>query len=326
MSQLRIAQRIEALLKETYQLWDPGWVTFNWRNYTYDHVQRVRGLSLTLARREGANPHVTELAALLHDVTKPFDGEYVTGPDGRRLIDESGFWHNEPRPPARQNWITRLYDQLGLYGSLHNESGAVIAERLLSCWGLDADLIYQVAQTIRDHLIPPENASIESCCLYDADTIDANIGLPALVRNLYINLHFYDQRRGRGESSFAEILSGDPAPFLASYVGDSLPRWAEGKRRDFVGKLTTRAGCALAATRLNRLDRLLGAMQEELEQLASGPDHSRIDLLMHYMRRTDDPSIWVETEHLRSTWSQQCAPEPTLEMLAALRAEMLGEE
>ena len=34
---------LDELVKETYALWEPGWVTFNWRGYTYDHVRRVRG-------------------------------------------------------------------------------------------------------------------------------------------------------------------------------------------------------------------------------------------------------------------------------------------
>ena len=42
---------LEELLKETYSLWDPGWVTFNWRGYTYDHVQRVRRLALSICRQ-----------------------------------------------------------------------------------------------------------------------------------------------------------------------------------------------------------------------------------------------------------------------------------
>ena len=45
-----------------------------------------------------------------------------------------------------------------------------------------AELVSRVALTIRQHLRPPEDAPLESGCLYDADTIDANIGLPAFVR------------------------------------------------------------------------------------------------------------------------------------------------
>ena len=119
------------LVRQTYLLWDPGWVTFNWRGYTYDHVRRVVGLSLTLCRALGGDERVTHLAALLHDITKPYDGEYLTDADGRRLVDERGYWRNEMRQPPRANRVTALYERLGLSGQLHNESGSVLAAELL---------------------------------------------------------------------------------------------------------------------------------------------------------------------------------------------------
>jgi len=321
-----LIQQIEMLLRETYDLWDPGWVTFNWRNYTYDHVQRVRGLAMSLAAQENGDPIVTELAALLHDLTKPYDGEYATGPDGKRLVDERGFWYNELRLPVRSNAVTHLYDELGLAGRLHNESGAELAQRLLADQGVTSDIVAQVAAVIADHLIPPADASVEARCLYDADTIDANIGLPAFVRNIYINLHFYDQRRAPGEPPIAETLAADPLRFLGPYIHENLPRWARGKRQDFVPKLTTDAGRAFATARLDRLDALFGELGADLAALTPGADHSRIDLMLHFMRHTDDPSIWAETERLCDAWQAASAPAPSLQLLTALRAEMIGEQ
>ncbi|MBM3190491.1 MAG: HD domain-containing protein, partial [Chloroflexi bacterium] len=151
---------LEDLVRETCLLWGPGWVTFNWRNYTFDHVQRVRGLAMTLCLREGGDALVTELAALLHDITKPFDGEYRVDAQGQRVVDEQGYWHNEVRLPPRRNHIVELYEALGLEGQLHNESGAAIAERLLAERGLPEGMSQRVAQTIRDHLRPPDDAPI----------------------------------------------------------------------------------------------------------------------------------------------------------------------
>src|SRR5215472_16198914 len=96
---------LDALVRDTYQLWDECWVGFSWRNYTYDHVQRVRRLALNLAAEESADQHVLDVASVLHDVTKSYDGEVLMR-DGQRVFDEQGFWRNEYLPPARVNAVT----------------------------------------------------------------------------------------------------------------------------------------------------------------------------------------------------------------------------
>lgn len=319
-----LRDRIEALLRETYALWEPGWVTFNWRNYTYDHVQRVRGLALTLCRAEGGDERIVELAALLHDLTKPYDGEYLTDSEGKRLVDERGFWRNALRPPVRRNLATDLYDRLGLAGALHNESGAVLAEVLLTEWGIEADLAKRVAGAIRDHLLPPEGAPIESTCLYDADTIDANIGLPALVRNIYINLHFYDARRADGAPSLDKVLSEAPLDFLRPYITENLPRWNAGKRRDFLPKLRTASGRRMAETRLARLEIILGELAHTLEHLDGEVARSPLGVILHYMHHREEPSIAAETAYLARRWLTNGAPEPTKRLITALQQEMEG--
>ena len=123
-----IPAELERLVAATYQLWTAEWVGFTWRNYTFEHVQRVRGLARTLAESEGGDRLVLTYAALLHDITKGYDGEIVTTTDGQRHLDENGFWRNDFLLPDGQNEVTRIYDELDLAGTLHNESGAKIAE------------------------------------------------------------------------------------------------------------------------------------------------------------------------------------------------------
>lgn len=322
---MSLSAHIEALLRETYALWEPGWVTFNWRNYTYDHVQRVRGLALSLCRAEGGDERIVEWAALLHDLTKPYDGEYLTDAEGKRLVDAHGFWRNALRPPVGRNFVTDLYDRLGLAGSLHNESGAALAEALLTMWGVDGETAKRVAQTIRDHLLPPPEAPIESACLYDADTIDANIGLPALVRNIYINLHFYDARRQPGAPTLDEVLQDAPLDFLRPYITENLPRWNAGKRRDFVPKLRTETGRQVAEARLARLEVILTELAQDLEHFDGGADHSPVDVMLHYMRHREEPSIAEETAYLTQGWLANGVPEATRRLLTALQCEMRGE-
>lgn len=334
MSYEDLLRDLEALLRETYDLWDEGWVTFNWRNYTYDHVQRVRGLAVTLCRREGGDPVVTELAALLHDITKPYDGEYLVGPDGKRLVDEYGYWRNEVRRPPRANAVTALYDQLGLVGQLHNESGATLAHHLLRQRGVDEATCGRVATTIRDHLIPGPDVAVESRCLYDADTIDANIGLPAFVRNIYINRHFYDRRKAADAPGFAEVLADTPLAFLRPYVVDNLPNWSAGKRRDFVPKLLTAAAVPLCEARLARLERYWRDFAADLDAGASSDGrllpavHSRcIDVLLYYLSRSDEPCVAAETAYLATDWirSDGAGPE-VVDLVEHLRSEMAGLE
>src|SRR5919197_2754672 len=119
-SDVEALERLDRLVGETHRLWDQEWVGFSWRNYTYEHMQRVRGLVRTIGRNEGAGARVIEFASTLHDVTKSYDGEIVVGPDGKRILDENGFWQNEVLLPARTNRVTDLYARLGLQGTLHN--------------------------------------------------------------------------------------------------------------------------------------------------------------------------------------------------------------
>ena len=145
---------LDQLVAETYQLWDEEWVGFSWRNYTYDHVSRVRALARTLGQREKADDLVIRYGATLHDITKSFDGEILTGPDGKRVVDENGLWLNDYLPPARANKLTRLYDQLDLHRTVHSKSGAVISNALLDEYGLPKEFRDHVQEVIHTHLMP----------------------------------------------------------------------------------------------------------------------------------------------------------------------------
>lgn len=325
MEYQRLLSTLDDLLLETYNLWEPGWVTFNWRAYTYDHVQRVRGLAVHLCREEGGDAIVIELAAILHDITKPYDGEYVVDAEGKRVVNEAGLWRNATRRPARSNAVTKLYDDLGLDGQLHNESGATLAYHLLKSYGVSEDICQRVAETIRQHLRPSENAEIESRCLYDADTIDANIGLPAFVRNIYINLHFHDVRKKPETPPLQILLRDGPMAFLRPYVLGNLPNWAKGKRRDFCPRLLTEAGRSLSQKRLDRLDGVFNLMAEELDN--SPLDHpSCLRVVLHYMQNNDEPSMAQETRALASSALVQEGGPRVQEVVHHLEQEMAGAE
>lgn len=311
---------LDDLVAETHQLWDEDWVGFSWRNYTHEHMRRVRGLAGTLAGAEGADPHVVALAATLHDVTKSYDGEILTGSDGKRIIDANGFWRNETLAPARSNAVTEIYDQLGLSGSVHHVSGGAVARVLLERRGFGSSIVDEVEQAIIEHLVATPESSLAGKCLYDADTIDANVGMPAFYRNIQITLRGQDtQFAARGES-FKDWLGENLGTFLETYLGERIPAWVEGKARDFVPKLMTPTGRDVASARLDRLKRTVSEMVSELGDLEQARRHGAIRVVEAFMSRRSNPKLVDELAHAEST----AEGDATVALVGLIRQEVEG--
>jgi putative nucleotidyltransferase with HDIG domain len=313
---------LEVLMRDTYQLWDEGWVGFSWRNYTYDHVQRVRRLALSLAAEEGADLHVLDVAAVLHDITKSFDGEVLMR-DGQRVVDEQGFWRNEHLPPARTNAITQTYDALGLAGTVHNISGAHIARKLLAERGYDEAFREHVAEIIISHLKVTDATSLEGRCLYDADTIDANIGHPALYRNIQISMHFLERQHAERGESTQEYLARSLRDHVQEYVAQRWPTWVGGKHRDFVERMTTEAGRSRALARIGRLEETLQALQAELDEFDGATENGYLAPIVHFIHSRDNPSLADELDLLHQRWPAHQA-HPATDFLSILRRESEG--
>ena len=75
IDEVEILQKLIQLVKETFLLWNERWLGFSWRHYFFNHTQRVRALSLKIGRKENADLKKLEYAAILHDVTKRYDGK-----------------------------------------------------------------------------------------------------------------------------------------------------------------------------------------------------------------------------------------------------------
>ena len=316
---------LEALVRETYQLWDQEWVGFSWRNYTFDHVQRVRALARTLCVREGGDVRVVDYAGLLHDVTKSYDGEIVVK-DGKRVLDEQGFWKNELLLPLRRNRVTDLYDRLGLAGTLHNLSGARIADALLAERDLPADFRDRVAEAIRAHLKADDTSSVEGRCLYDADTIDANIGLPAFYRNIQISLHREERQFAQRGESLADYLRDRLPEYLGPYLRERVPNWIDGKHNDFVAKMTTASGREVALERIGRLTVTIRAAADELGDYATNAERGRLAVVRHFMLSRRNPELSREMAYLSNDWQHEAPRTPeAVELVALIRAEVEGE-
>jgi hypothetical protein len=286
---------VEALVRETFELWDVVRVGFSWRHYYLNHTYRIRNLSVQMAAAEGGDPDLLEMAAILHDITKRYDGNILTGPDGKRVLDEEGFWLNEMVMPDRSNWVTKLYDELELQGLIHHVSGAVITDRVLGEYGYEAPYREQVAEVVRGHL-KPENLSeaefnrryrlVESRILLDADTIDPNLGLTAFYRNIQINAGGWHKR---GEE-----------PDLPAYIR-GLPRWVNMKD-EFIDKMLTTRGREIAAERQTRNRQICAQLEAEIDSFPLNEAYGMIGCVRYLMTDPEDPSLHRHARGLRDQW------------------------
>lgn len=316
---------LEGLVRETYQLWDEDWVGFSWRNYTYDHVQRVRSASRTLVGVERGDARVLEFATLLHDITKSFDGEILMR-DGQRVLDANGFWLNEYLPPARRNMVTDLYDHLELKGTVHHDSGARIATHLLNERGYTAVFCAHVAEIIRSHLKVTDHSSVEGRIIFDADTIDSNIGLPALYRNIMINLRGRDKTaQAQGLPNANDELMADPEAFLRPWILDRLPGWVGSKHRDFVVKMTSESGKQFADARIDRLGVLVEQLAHELTDFDFNLKHGRLAVLWYFATHRKGAELSRQLVTLENEWlNANGATDGAREFVRALKSEVAG--
>jgi len=304
-----VLTELEAIVQETYGLWDEVWVGFSWRNYTFDHVMRVRNLARTIAEREQGDLRVLEFAATLHDVTKSFDGEILLK-DGKRVFDEDGFWLNEKLPPARRNRVVELYDDLSLVGTVHHISGGRIATALLSGHGYDESFCELVREMIAAHLKPRETSSPAGLSLYDADTIDANIGLPAFYRNIQITMHRLEGEMQRKGEDLDTYLADSLPTYLEGYLGERIPTWVNGKRDDFISKLSTESGRAVARERTDFLSAEATAMHAELADYSTNIERGRLAIVKRFMTNRSNPRLSSELAYLKDGWQELVTPTP----------------
>lgn len=292
--------KIEALTRETFTLWNEKRVGFSWRSYYMDHTLRVRSNALSIGAVEGADHEVLAYAATLHDITKRYDGPYKVDQSGNRVVNEDGLWVNEPLRPARQNVVTRMYDEMNLYFHVHHDSGAKVAEKLLQIEGCSNDFTRQVSHVIRGHLRPlnppwrlgsaeDPYGDPESCVLYDADTIDANLGAVAFYRHIQIHGHRVIQEKGELD--------------LLAYV-DAIGNWVE-RKEEFVDKCLTKTGKAVAAYRYEtdrRIHRWLEKERQTLRDFRVSKEFGVMGLIRFFLQNVDDPNMHRELDEVERQW------------------------
>ena len=290
----KIYKEIEDLVVETFGLWDENRVGFRWRNYILNHTRRVRFMCVELSKREGGNTIELAFAGMLHDVTKPYDGVYLTDKDGKRVVDENGFWKNKVLMPARSNIVTELHDKNNLYGSIHHISGAFIARKILERYGLDPEFIDNVCSIIHAHVKPLNLTSeqfdsiygkIENQIIYDADTMDANLGYVAFFRNVPIHAPRARQRGGLDMKNYY----------------DNMGRWIESKQW-FADGLFTESARKVAEKRQERKRRLYKELLKEKENFDLNMKYGMLGVIDYFVSQTEDPHFREQLMHLQKNW------------------------
>ena len=276
-----------SLARDTFDLWSHKRVGFSWRNYYLEHTIRVRNLCLALAEREDADADALDIAAILHDITKRFDGPFLTGPDGRRVVDRTGFWLSEPLLPDRgeDNVVTRLYGFLDEYGRPHSESGADITRIVLLLAGLPEDFAQKASEIVRAHVQPSDGGNdltVEQQILCDADMLDSNLGLVAFYRNVQIHIHRRIEETGSAD--------------LRAYV-EYVPGWL-GSKDAFLSRIHTDTARTLAGERLARCHEYHGLMVVELDDYDVCERFGLLGVFSYFISTVADPDFFKELRHL----------------------------
>lgn len=293
----QVLSELETLVNDTFNLWEHNRVGFQWRYYTWNHTMRVRAMSMELGRRENGNVKLLEIAGTLHDITKRYDGVILTDDNGKRILDNNGFWLNETLTPAGQNVVTDLYKKHNLHGKVHHESGAVITENILQMYDFEEEFVEAATAVVLAHLKPmnltAENfkllyGNIENQILYDADTMDPNVGYTGFFRNIHIHAYFALQRG-----------SWD----LEEYVRN-LPRWINSKQ-EFVDNLLTESAREVAQARQDRNQHLFTQMVDELDDMEINRKYGLLGIIEYFVSVTEDPHFQNQLQYLQEEWLPQ---------------------
>ncbi|NIQ05945.1 MAG: HD domain-containing protein [Candidatus Korarchaeota archaeon] len=286
-------KEVKDLVFETFELWEQQRVGFRWKNYLANHSLRVTSLSVEQGKREGGNWVELSFAGILHDITKPYDGDYITDANGERIVGKDGYWKNEVLRPAQHNLVTRLYDKHNLYGKVHHLSGAFIARKLLNRYDLTEAFIDNVSGMIRAHVQPLQHSSneldqynkVENQILADADLLDSNFGYVAFFRNL--NIHAYRAQKGKAFD-------------IEEYL-ENLGQWNESKQQ-LVRRLFLASSRKIAEKRVERSYRLYEQLKEDMNWFELNKQYGLLGMIQYFVHRVEDPNFTDEITFLRNHW------------------------
>ena len=164
-------------------------------------------------------------------------------------------------------------------------------------YDFDPDFVQAATAVVLAHLKPMNLTAedfkllynrIENQILYDADTMDPNVGYTAFFRNIHIHSHFALQR-----GNFD----------LEDYVRN-LPRWINSKQ-EFVDKLLTESSRQVAQARQDRNQHLFLQMVDELDDMEINRKYGLLGIIEYFVGETEDPHFLNQLDYLTNEWLPQ---------------------
>jgi hypothetical protein len=133
-----------------------------------------------------------------------------------------------------------------------------------------------------------------------------------------------DQFAARGEDLDA-WLEANRDRFLREYLGERVPAWNEGKRRDFVARLTLPSSQEVASARVDRLGLLLEELRRELDDPEAALRDGMLAVVWRFITNRRNPSLTKELVQLELEHCHGEPRSPAARLLADIRREVAGE-
>src|SRR5205085_7622419 len=114
----------------------------------------------------------------------------------------------------------------------------------------------------------------------------------------------------------------DREQWLQTYIRERLPTWNDGKRNDFIQKLTTDSAKELATARVERLAVWLERLSEELDHPNA---EGALEVVWHFVTTKRNPSLSRELMMLELQYCHGPEKNPAAQLIADIRTESAGE-
>ncbi len=221
----------EALLTKVWEIADSYYPKHDWA-HGRSHIERVLRMAKEIGKREGADPEIVDLAAILHDI----------------------FENRE------------AHSHIG--GFRHEIEGSKEARKILTNLGFADKTIDGVCHCIESHRKRSEKIepqTIEAKCLFDADKLDC-IGAIGILRSAFVSFD-HQQEFFREEKDLENYKNRNIRRdgTIIDYAKHSSNLEYELSLKDVAKRMYTETGKKLGKDRSAFMDEFYSRLQNELK-------------------------------------------------------------